>query len=86
MFEYSIPNPLSIIPGAPVDGPGWHNPAVPCTPAPCLADNPYVSGVTINLATQRQVGGTLTRLPGGTGTYTLAAAPQNIGVSLGTSP
>ena len=82
MFSFNVPDPLLEIPGAVVNGPGWHtpDPANPCNP--CLADHPYVTSVGIRLATQRQTAGRLLRLPDATGSYSLGAAPQNIGKSV----
>ena len=80
MFSYSVPDPLLAAPDVVINGPGWHTPD-PASPtcSPCLADHPYVSGVMINLATQRRSGGRLLRLPDASGTYTLSAAPRNLG-------
>lgn len=42
------------------------------------ASNP-VTGVTLNLATTRNVGGKVLRLPGATGTYSITIYPTNLG-------
>ena len=39
----------------------------------------YVTGVTLNLATTRNVGGKVLRLPGATGTYSITIYPTNLG-------
>lgn len=72
MFSFISPNPLvPIVNGAP-DGP-WVD-----DNANGLADQSYVSGVSISLVTRKDLGSSVLRLPG-TGSYTITAAPRNLG-------
>ncbi len=72
MFSYILPNPLvPIVNGAP-DGP-WVD-----DDSNGIANQPYVSGVGINLVTRKNLGNTALRLPS-TGTYSLTISPRNLG-------
>jgi len=74
MFSFISPNPLVPIFGGASNGP-WVD-----DDGDGIANRPYVSGVVINLAARKNIGGTVLRLPS-TGTYALTISPRNVGKS-----